>query len=211
MTGGVLSSGPSHVAMELIVEPPYLVRWEMTKERNLVGVRPDDLRGSRPQAQASNGCSFTSRGYRSDRHRTPAGACRAFPLCNRPAPATAGAPQFVYDGRLGELYWIFHHQHPAHDRHLGIWRFWGKTRMRRYLWSHTSLSGDRFEYTGTGGELFVGFIIVMIAYVLGSIGLTALQIVFEPGSIIRLLRNRPWRLSSSTSPSSHNMRHSVIA
>lgn len=40
---------------------------------------------------------------------------------------------------------------------LGIYRFWGKTRLRRYLTSGFILDGDRFDYTGTGGELFWGF------------------------------------------------------
>ena len=43
---------------------------------------------------------------------------------------------------------------------LGIYRFWAKTRIRRYLWSHTEFLGDRFEYTGTGKELLIGFLIV---------------------------------------------------
>lgn len=44
---------------------------------------------------------------------------------------------------------------------IGIYRFWAKTRIRRYLWSQTSFLGDRFEYTGTGKELLLGFAIVM--------------------------------------------------
>ena len=43
---------------------------------------------------------------------------------------------------------------------LGIYRFWAKTRIRRYLWSQTEFLEDRFEYTGTGKELLVGFLIV---------------------------------------------------
>lgn len=89
---------------------------------------------------------------------------------------------FEYDGRLGELYWIFIKNILLMIVTLSIWRFWGKTRIRRYLWSHTSLAGDRFEYTGTGGELFVGFIIVMVAYVAGSIGIQVLGVLVDPGS-----------------------------
>ncbi|MDY0872954.1 YjgN family protein [Dongia rigui] len=98
-------------------------------------------------------------------------------------PAEQQRTHFVYDGRLGELYWIFIKNILLTILTLSIWRFWGKTRIRRYLWSHTSLAGDRFEYTGTGGELFVGFIIVMVAFVIANIGITALHIVLEPGSM----------------------------
>lgn len=45
---------------------------------------------------------------------------------------------------------------------LGIYRFWAKTRERRYLWSRTNFIGDPLEWTGTGKELFIGFILVLI-------------------------------------------------
>ena len=44
---------------------------------------------------------------------------------------------------------------------LGIYRFWAKARERRYLWSHTHLIDDELEWTGTGGEMFIGFLMVM--------------------------------------------------
>lgn len=100
---------------------------------------------------------------------------------------SAARTQFVYDGRLGELYWIFIKNILLFIVTFSIWRFWGKTRMRRYLWAHTSLNGDRFEYTGTGGELFVGFIIVMIAYVIGSIGIQILGAFAEPESPVLII------------------------
>ncbi|RFA27198.1 hypothetical protein CAI21_15230 [Alkalilimnicola ehrlichii] len=40
---------------------------------------------------------------------------------------------------------------------LGIYHFWAVTRVRRYLWAQTSFDGERFEYTGTGRQLFLGF------------------------------------------------------
>ena len=40
---------------------------------------------------------------------------------------------------------------------LGMYRFWAKTRERRYLWSHTRFIDDTPEWTGTGKELFIGF------------------------------------------------------
>lgn len=44
---------------------------------------------------------------------------------------------------------------------LGIYRFWATARQRRYLWSRTEFIGDRLEWTGTGKEMFIGFVIVM--------------------------------------------------
>jgi uncharacterized membrane protein YjgN (DUF898 family) len=44
---------------------------------------------------------------------------------------------------------------------LGIYRFWAKARERRYLWSRTRFVDDTLEWTGTGTEMLVGFLIVM--------------------------------------------------
>ncbi|MEM6760645.1 MAG: DUF898 family protein [Pseudomonadota bacterium] len=54
---------------------------------------------------------------------------------------------------------------------LGIYRFWAKTRIRKYIWSSVSGDGDSFEYTGTGIEKFLGFLvaIVILAVYLGII------------------------------------------
>jgi uncharacterized membrane protein YjgN (DUF898 family) len=45
---------------------------------------------------------------------------------------------------------------------VGIYRFWAKARERRYLWRHTRFLDDRLEWTGTGREMFVGFLLVML-------------------------------------------------
>lgn len=104
-----------------------------------------------------------------------------------PPPATPPAQSsdsphtgFVYDGKLGALYGIFLMNLLWTILTFSIFRFWAKTRMRRYLWSRTSLNGDRFEYTGTGGELFIGFLIVMAIYIVAFIGITILAIVAGP-------------------------------
>ena len=57
---------------------------------------------------------------------------------------------------------------------LGIYRFWGTTRTRRYLWSRTSFLGDRLEWAGTGMELFKG-------------ALMALLLLILPGSLVNFL------------------------
>lgn len=45
---------------------------------------------------------------------------------------------------------------------LGLYRFWGKARTRRYLWSRTRFIDDRLEWTGTGVELFKGAIMALL-------------------------------------------------
>jgi len=53
----------------------------------------------------------------------------------------------------------------------GIYRFWSKTRIRKYIWSSLKIDGDAFEYTGTGLEKLLGFLIaiVFLAVYLGII------------------------------------------
>ncbi|HET6222258.1 MAG TPA: YjgN family protein [Dongiaceae bacterium] len=99
------------------------------------------------------------------------------------APPQATPPvgqRLVYDGRLGALYRIFFENLLFGIITLGIYRFWGRTRYRRYLWSHTSYDGDRFEYTGRGGELFRGFLIAIAIFLPLIIGVGALQAILIP-------------------------------
>jgi uncharacterized membrane protein YjgN (DUF898 family) len=44
---------------------------------------------------------------------------------------------------------------------LGVYRFWASARQRRYLWSRTHVIDDALEWTGTGKEMFFGFLIVI--------------------------------------------------
>ena len=47
---------------------------------------------------------------------------------------------------------------------LGIYRFWGQVRERKYLWSKSRFIDANLEWTGTGVELFVGFIMGAILF-----------------------------------------------
>jgi uncharacterized membrane protein YjgN (DUF898 family) len=61
---------------------------------------------------------------------------------------------------------------------LGIYHFWGKVEVRKFLWQHTVFHGHRFAYTGNGLELFlarlklIGFLIALVA-VVGGLGYVA--------------------------------------
>jgi len=56
---------------------------------------------------------------------------------------------------------------------LGAYRFWGKTRVRQYLWSRISFDDEGFEYTGLGSELFRSF--------LGALGIFVCLIATSEG------------------------------
>jgi uncharacterized membrane protein YjgN (DUF898 family) len=57
---------------------------------------------------------------------------------------------------------------------LGIYRFWATTRERQYLWSETEFIDDRLEWTGTGMELLIGFVMVLFLILLPFFGINLL-------------------------------------
>jgi uncharacterized membrane protein YjgN (DUF898 family) len=80
----------------------------------------------------------------------------------------AGLPEqarLIYDGRTGELFVLWLKVLLLGIVTLGIYsRFWGRTRIRKYFWSHVSLLDERFEYDGTGGELFRRFLMAIVLF-----------------------------------------------
>lgn len=76
---------------------------------------------------------------------------------------------------------------------LGIYRFWAKTRIRKYIWSSIRLGSDTLEYTGTGLEKFLGFLVavVVLAVYLGLVQLVlfyfGLHFVIEPQTEAEIL------------------------
>ena len=59
---------------------------------------------------------------------------------------------------------------------FGLYRFWARTRLRRYIWSSIKPGGDSFEYTGTGLEKFLGFLIALVVIMVYS---GILQVVLD--------------------------------
>lgn len=64
---------------------------------------------------------------------------------------------------------------------FGIYSPWARTNTRRFFWSNTAFKGDRFTYTGTGKELFKGWIKVFGIFFLFAIGVQILML-FLPKS-----------------------------
>ena len=74
---------------------------------------------------------------------------------------------------------------------LGIYRFWARAALRRYWWGSVVIAGDPLEYTGTGLELFIGFLMFLgIMLPFGVIyGLTGLLQASNPivGGSLRIV------------------------
>ncbi len=95
------------------------------------------------------------------------------------APHAANGPvtRARYDGTAGEVARIALSNALFNLLTLGIYRFWAKTRLRGYFWPSVRLHGDRLEYTGRAGELFVGFIVafaILTVFVLAVEAITAM-------------------------------------
>lgn len=73
----------------------------------------------------------------------------------------AGSSRPGYEGRSGEIGRLALIIGLLNLVTLGFYRFWGKTRLRHYIWSRLSFEGEPLEYTGRGGELFKGFLIAL--------------------------------------------------
>jgi len=64
---------------------------------------------------------------------------------------------------------------------LTLFRFWGRTQMRRQLWKDTVIDGEPLEYVGKGSELFFGFLIAIGTVVLPMVAVIfAAQFLFGP-------------------------------
>ena len=86
-------------------------------------------------------------------------------------PATkSAAAALTFHGRPWPLFRIFIVNLILTILTLGFYRFWGKTRIRRYLWSHTAFEDERLEYTGTAKQLFLGFLIAVFLVLIPFFG-----------------------------------------
>ncbi len=57
---------------------------------------------------------------------------------------------------------------------LSIYRFWGKTNVRKHIWSCIHINGEPLEYTGTAMELFKGFLFVFGLFIMPLVVINAL-------------------------------------
>lgn len=69
-----------------------------------------------------------------------------------------------YDGKTGKIFGIWIKNFFLSLITLGIYRAWAKTNMRKYTFSSFQIDGSRLEYSGKGGELFKGFVVVALFY-----------------------------------------------
>ncbi len=82
-----------------------------------------------------------------------------------------------YAGRRRTLFWLALKTSILTLLTLGIYRFWMKTRLRRFYWSAIRPGGIPLEYTGTGVEKLMGFLVAVV-FMAFYIGIVNLLLVF---------------------------------
>lgn len=80
------------------------------------------------------------------------------------APSAESSVQPSFHGDGGTLFWLHLKSILLSVVTLGVYSFWGRTRIREYLWGQIEVDGDRFAYHGTGLELFKGGLIAAAVF-----------------------------------------------
>lgn len=66
---------------------------------------------------------------------------------------------------------------------LGLYGFWARTEVRKRIWSAVRIDGEPLQYTGTGRELFLGFLIVFLLLLMPMLLLSIwVAVAFGPES-----------------------------
>lgn len=79
------------------------------------------------------------------------------------ADAVAKAPgvRLAFTGTEGDAIRLFGRLTLIIMATAGVYRFWAKAAVRRFLWGHIQIDHEPLEYTGNGIELFRSFLIVI--------------------------------------------------
>jgi uncharacterized membrane protein YjgN (DUF898 family) len=111
------------------------------------------------------------------------------------APWPSSTRRLVFHGRAGSLLGIHIVNVLFTLLTLGIYYFWGKARVRAYLYSQSELEQDRFAYHGTGTELLIGFLKGLVVFGIPVALLSVVPQVFRfPPAVASALQTVLWLL-----------------
>ena len=135
-----------------------------------------------------------------DRLRRGPGAPTAAPTAFRPPTPTvanqAAAPasrRLVFHGSGPGLFGIQAVNALLTLLTLGVFYFWAKTRVRRYVLGETEFEEDRFAYHGSGRELLIGFAKGVAVFFIPISALAILPEVYQaPAEVRSSLRSLLW-------------------
>jgi uncharacterized membrane protein YjgN (DUF898 family) len=95
----------------------------------------------------------------------------------------AGTHRLVFRGRAGSLLGIHIVNAFLTLLTFGVYSFWAKARVRRYLFGQTELAGDRFAFHGRGLEMLVGFGKALVVFGVPLAGLQYIPHVIGAGPL----------------------------
>ncbi len=102
-----------------------------------------------------------------------------------PPPLPAARRRLSFHGTGGTLFGIHVVNVLFTVLTLGVYYFWGKTRIRRYLFGESAFEGDRFAYHGTAQELLLGFVKAFVVFFVPIVVLTVVRDVLDVGPVIK--------------------------
>lgn len=103
-------------------------------------------------------------------------------VAKRDEPPSEGPAQTEFSGRRWRLFWLALRTGLLTVLTLGIYRFWMKTRLRRWYWSSWRPGGNPLEYVGDPWEKLLGFLIA-VAFLAFYIGIVNLLLMFASFSL----------------------------
>jgi len=95
--------------------------------------------------------------------------------------------RLAFHGTGGALFGIFLLNTLLTILTLGIYSFWGKVRVRNYIWNKVEFEGDSFAYHGTGKELLIGFLKAMLVFGLPLALLHSLPRLIGPNEYLKFI------------------------
>lgn len=94
----------------------------------------------------------------------PPGTASLSPAASPNQPGDEDVHRLVFHGRGASLLGIHVVNVFLTLLTLGVYFFWAKARVRRYLFGQTAFAGDRFAFHGTGGEMLRGFVKALVIF-----------------------------------------------
>ncbi len=103
------------------------------------------------------------------------------PYATRTATAEPGVMAVHFVGKRGALFWLALKTGFWTILTLGFYRFWMKTRLRRWYWSAIRPGGHPMEYVGDPFEKLLGFFIavVILTFYIGIVNLILMFVSFS--------------------------------
>jgi uncharacterized membrane protein YjgN (DUF898 family) len=118
--------------------------------------------------------------------------------------------RFAFTGRAGEYFRIWMVSLCLSLLTLGVYSAWGKVRKRRYLYAHTRLDGDGFDYRASPLAILRGRLIAVALF--GGLALTGHFVPLAQIALVLLLvALSPWIVVASARFTARNSTYRNIA